>query len=199
MPLRVAVVRPFDERFRKRVMSFLAEFGFDVEGAQTLRPGARDDEARAWMTSLTPAPNAFVIPFHEDTEATGVKVDGLSLLEQLTPEQLTHRLVLMPVSTFALAASFPRRMEEFRKAQPVVAEAVLPLPADAIGSEELRAVIETLLVERGLLAAKVVRASTRPGTPGALTTERAPTRPGNPTQSLGERATTRPGNPVRSK
>lgn len=56
--------------------------------------------------------------------------------------------ILMPMSDFAYASSFPRRFQELSDARPEIARLIVPMPAKELGSEEIRARIEELLAAR---------------------------------------------------
>jgi hypothetical protein len=144
--LRFAVIRPYDPRFRKRVFEFLGSLGFDHRDVPRFEVGAGDDDLEAWLRLLPFAPDLWLVPFHQHRAETGSIVDGFSALRAIHDRALLGEApILMPVSDYAYASSFPRHMATFERAEPQLADRLVVMPSAEIGSDKVRVALKSLL------------------------------------------------------
>lgn len=141
--LRFAVVRPYDDRFRARVFAFLTGLGFaPPPPSQVCAVGTPDDEAAAFVEALDPFPDLLLVPFHQHKDPSGRIIDGIGVIQRLSAELIARKVpFLMPVTDFAFASSFPRRMRELEETRPEAATLVVEMLPRDIGS---RSVVERL-------------------------------------------------------
>ena len=136
---RFAVIRPYDPAFRRRVVDFLSRLGFDTAEVPVFTDDMDDAELPAWMKALEPRPDLWLVPFHAHRLGDDSFVDGLGTLAQLADPTLLGRApILMPVSDFAYASSFPRRHEAFADDHPLLADRIVVMPAAELGSDAVR-------------------------------------------------------------
>lgn len=142
-----AVLRPYDERFRARVFAFLRDLGFDTDSVQRLDVRTPDHRVADWLRNLHPRPDLFLIPYHQHRDEDGRIVDGLSALEGLGEDVplLGQAPLLMPVSDYAFASSFARRIGEFEARCPLLARRIVVMPAARIGDPAIRSALLTAL------------------------------------------------------
>jgi hypothetical protein len=139
------VVRPYDDRFRERVFAFLQSLGFDTASPQVVPAGTPDAEAAQHVERLDPMPDLILLPFHQHDDDAGTAVDGLGVAARLSDAVVAlHRPILMPVSGFAYASSFQRRMAELSQRRPAVARLIVPMPPTELGSPAVRERIESI-------------------------------------------------------
>lgn len=145
----VAVVRPYDTRFREQVMRVVESLGIDAESPRVLPPGRSDADAALWLAALQPTPQLIVLPFHEHTSANGDPVDGLGVARLLAPSVVARRVpMLMPVSDFAWAAKFERRFAELEREAPQIAALIIAVPASELRDDATHDRIEAHVAAR---------------------------------------------------
>lgn len=144
--MRFAVIRPYDPRFRQRVFEFLGSLGFDHENVDKLEVGASDDEVEPWISKLPSPPDLWLVPFHQHRTDGGEIVDGFSALRAVGDRTVLNEApILMPVSDYAFASSFPRHLATFQAAEPALASRLIVMPSAQIGAPEVRAALRTAL------------------------------------------------------
>lgn len=139
MVLRIAAVRPYDDGFKKQVLALLTAAAGKVEVLGAVPAGSPDAEAARWMESFTPRPDAFLVPFHQHRDRDGVSTDGLTLLASLPPPFFAAPTrVLMPVSGFAAAGSFPRLLEDMGAQRPEIVGSIIVIPGNRMHDPAMR-------------------------------------------------------------
>ena len=147
--MQFAVCRPYGERIRKRVFSFLDSMGYELGAGLVLAPGRSNAVAAQWIRGL-PNVDLLLIPFHVHRTESGDLVDGIGVLSLINDLYVNApRPTLMPVSHYSLKASFPRRLDELRDAAPAAERFLLPMREDQIGSPTIRAELARVRGECG--------------------------------------------------
>jgi hypothetical protein len=145
----VAVVRPYDDRFKVHVLRFIDSMGFETEGLRVLPPGRGDEEAASWVAGLEPPPGLLLMPFHEHSSDDGEPVDGLKVAQLLDKSFVRWRVpIFMPVTDFAWAAKFRRRFDELSRARPDIAELTFALPASRIPDARVAELVVSFATRR---------------------------------------------------
>jgi hypothetical protein len=141
-----AIVRPYDPAFRAQVSTFLN--GLGLSPGPFLEAGATNDEAAVWIQKLMPPPELLLIPYHQHQDRNGDRVDGIGALEALEPGYRRRIPILMPVSEFAWAASYPRRFAELKSQKPALADLIVPMRSRDIGAPAVENALLELLDDR---------------------------------------------------
>ena len=138
-----AVARPYEDGFRKQVFEFLNGLGFELGSDMVMATGTPNLAVVRWLEELSPKPGLLLIPFHQHADVDGNNLDGLGIVENLPEFYLSRKTpILMPVSDFAFAGSFARRLLEARDKNSIGANLVIPMPPAKIGDDEIRRQIE---------------------------------------------------------
>lgn len=122
-----AVVRPYDDAFRRQVVRVL--HGLQYAPVALCEPKTSDDDAVAFLRDQNPLPDLVLMPFHEHTSHDGAAIDGLNVFLRL-PEAYVDRgvRVVMPVSDFAWNSKFARRQQEVLSQRPELERLLVPVP-----------------------------------------------------------------------
>jgi len=135
---RVLNVRPTSDRLQQRVVAFLETLGFATDAGRTV-PARTPDAAAAEQVMRHPEADLILLPFHLHRDLEDHVVDGFGVLHLLAPSYFARQIpIVMPVSTFSLASSFERRMEDLRARRSPAVDLLVPLPEDEVGAPGAR-------------------------------------------------------------
>jgi len=135
---RVLNIRPTNDRLQFRVVAFLETLGFATDPSRTLPPRTPDALAAEFVMQNANV-DLILLPFHLHRDLEDRVVDGFGVLHQLAPAFFARQIpIVMPVSTFSLASSFERRMEDLRERRSPAVDLLVPLPEDEIGAPGAR-------------------------------------------------------------
>ena len=122
-----AVVRPYDDAFRRQVVRVLHGLGYAP--VALCEPKTSDADAVAFLRKQHPLPDLVLMPFHEHTSLDGEAIDGLQVLAALPDAYVAHGVpVVMPVSDFAWSSKFARRQREVLARRPELERLLVPVP-----------------------------------------------------------------------
>ena len=135
---RVLNVRPANDRLQQRVVAFLSTLGFAIDEGCTI-PARTSDKAAADFIRKHGDVDLLLLPFHLHRDTEDRVVDGFGVLHQLDARYFARNIpIVMPVSSFSLASSFERRMEDLRAKRSPAVDLLIPLPEDEIGAPGAR-------------------------------------------------------------
>ena len=136
-----AIVRPYDDAFRRRVLVVLDSLGFAP--GEVCPPGTPNVEAAAFLESQTPLPAFVLLPYHQHNDTHGDAIDGVDVAMRYPERYIMQRIpIVMPVSAFAYASSCPRRLDELAHQHPEIRPLVLALPPEDFNADALRPHLE---------------------------------------------------------
>lgn len=139
LPERIfAAIRPHDARIQERVFALLEGLGCKLGAGMSIAPKTPSHIAARRINEFEDI-DLLLLPFHVHRDSTGRTGDGVEVASLLSTqgEHPTYP-ILMPVSTFSLHSSFPRRQQDIAQARPEIHRRIIVMPETEIGSYEVR-------------------------------------------------------------